>query len=120
MHIRNFTRWFAGILLMGVFMSAAIAEEKTALFKVVSDKDEITIGLGSGDAAQIGGNDATHIMQAFKSKGELTVWLYAIRYKKDDSGNREWAPLKRISINGHNVQRVEPFNPAPLGAVAAQ
>jgi hypothetical protein len=115
-------RGLARLLIAGVLVSAsaaAFAQEKPALFKVVSARDEVVIGLASGDVVQVGGNDATHIGQALKSKGELTVWQYSIRYKKDNSGDREWAPLKRVSLSGHDSLRVEPFNPAPLGAVAA-
>jgi hypothetical protein len=115
------SRGFARFLISGVLMSAsiaAVAQDKTALFKIISSKDEIVIALGSGDIVQTGGNDVTHIGQALKSKGELTVWQYAIRYKPDKSGDREWAPLKRVSLLGHDSLRVEPFNPAPLGAAA--
>jgi hypothetical protein len=114
--IRRFACFLIVVLMLA--NTTAFAQEKTMLFKIVSVKDEIIIALGSGDIVQTGGNDVTHIAQTLKSKGELTVWQYAIRYKKDGSGDREWAPLKRVSLIGHDSLRVEPYNPAPLGVAA--
>jgi hypothetical protein len=95
---------------------AALAEEKPVLFKVTTPRDTVVFALASGDVVTVGGNDAAHIGQALKDKGELMVWQYAVRYKPDGNGDREWGPLRRVYLSGKDALRVEPYNPAPLGA----
>jgi hypothetical protein len=100
----------ARLLLAGMFVSitsgAALAQEKTVLFKIITVKDEIVIALSPSDIAQIGGNDVTHIGRALTG-GELTVWQYAV--KRGADGQLEQAPLKRVSLIGRDSLRVEPY-----------
>lgn len=49
----------------------------------------------------------TALGRALKGSGELTVWQYAVR--KGADGELEQAPLRRISILGHDSLRVEPY-----------
>jgi hypothetical protein len=87
--------------------AAALTQEKTALFKVISSKDEVVIALSAADIAAVGGNDVTHIGRALSGNGELTVWLYATSKAAD--GQLEQAPLKRVSLIGRDSLRVEPY-----------
>ena len=95
---------------------AGLAEETASLFKVVTVRDEIVVALSAEDIAKVGGNDVTHIGQALKAGGELTVWQYAVR--KGNDGALEQAPLKRISLIGHDSLRVEPYA-SPLRIIPA-
>lgn len=70
-------------------------------------KDQIVIALSAKDIETVGGNDVTHIGQAIKANGELTVWQYAVR--KGTDGQLEQAPLKRVSLLGAESLRVEPY-----------
>ena len=93
------------------------AAETTPLFKIVTVKDEIVVGLSPQDAAAIGGSDATAIGKALKGKGEVTLWRYAVR--KGPDGALEQAPVARVSILGNDSLRVEPYTTA-LKIIAPQ
>lgn len=96
---------------------SAAAQEATRLFKIVTVKDEIVVGLSPQDVATIGGNDVTAIGRALKDKGEVTLWKYAVRKAPD--GQLEQAPTARVSILGHDSLRVEPYA-TPLKIVSPQ
>nr|WP_086017087.1 hypothetical protein [Xanthobacter autotrophicus] len=96
-------------------MASAAAEQAVSLFKIITVRDEIVVGVGPQDAAALGGSDVTAVGRALKGGGELTVWQYAVRKAPD--GELEQAPLRRISIIGNDSLRVEPYA-TPLRVVA--
>lgn len=100
--------------LAWAFASTA-AEQGVHLFKIITVRDEIVVGVGPQDAASLGGNDVTVIGRTLKGGGELTLWQYAVRKAPD--GELEQAPLRRISIIGSDSLRVEPYA-TPLRVVA--
>ncbi len=107
--IRN--RMLAYLIAAGAAIFAGapgFAEDPTSLFEVVTAKDQIVIGLSAKDIEAVGGNDVTHIGQAIKASGELTVWQYAVR--KGTDGQLEQAPLKRVSLLAADSLRVEPYS----------
>ena len=87
----------------------------TSLFKVVSVKDEIVIGLSAAELSALGGNDAGAVAKALASKSTLSVWQYAVR--KAANGDLEQAPLRKIGLIAHDSLRVEPVT-TPLKVVA--
>ncbi|MFG1374472.1 hypothetical protein V5F32_20030 [Xanthobacter oligotrophicus] len=103
----------AGALAYGI--ASAAAEQAVSLFKIVTVRDEIVVGVGPQDAAALGGSDVTAVGRALKGGGELTLWQYAVRKAPD--GELEQAPLRRISIIGSDSLRVEPYA-TPLRVVA--
>ena len=110
-------RGFVRFLIAGIAMTAAstgFAQDNTALFKIVTVKDEVVVALSAEEIKKLGGNDVTHIGQALKSQGELTLWQYAVRKGKD--GELEQAPRQRVSLLGHDSLRVEPYA-SPLRVV---
>jgi hypothetical protein len=110
-------RGVARLLIAGALMTAAsagFADDHTALFKIVTAKDEIVVALSAEEIRTLGGNDVTHIGQALKTRGELTVWQYAVRKSAD--GELEQAPRQRVSVLGHESLRVEPYS-SPLRVV---
>lgn len=114
------TRGIARILFLGALMSTidpSHAKDATKLFKIVTVKDEIVVGLTPKDSDALGGDDVGHLGRALKSSGEVTVWQYAVRKGKD--GELEQAPLRRISVLGHDSLRVEPYA-SPLRVVPAE
>jgi hypothetical protein len=84
---------------------------ETSLFKVISVKDDIVIGLSGAELDQLGGRDAGAIARALAAKGTLTVWQYAVR--KAQNGDLEQAPLHKIGLIAHDSLRVEPYK-SPL------
>jgi hypothetical protein len=78
-----------------------------SLFKVITVKDEVTIGLNAAELGEIGGPDAGAVARALTAKGTLTVWQYAVR--KAANGDLEQAPSKKIGLIAHDSLRVEPY-----------
>ncbi|NMN57372.1 hypothetical protein FHT36_001269 [Xanthobacter sp. SG618] len=105
----------AGSLL--VLAGAASGAETTPLFKIVTVKDEIVVGLAPQDVTALGGSDVTAIGRVLKAKGEVTLWRYAVR--KGADGALEQAPVARVSILGNDSLRVEPYT-TPLKIIAPQ
>ena len=87
----------------------------TTLFKIVSVKDEVVIGLSADELAGLGGSDAGAVAKAFAAKGTLTVWQYAVR--KAANGDLEQAPRAKIGLIAHDSLRVEPYA-TPLKVIA--
>ena len=91
---------------------AALGETQmsVSLFKVVTAKDEVIIGLNSRELRALGGPEKAPggvIASALASKKELTVWQYAVR--KADNGDLQVAPVHPIGLLAHDSLRVEPF-----------
>jgi len=95
-------------LIMGSIVSMpALAADKISLFKVITSKDEIVIGLTEADLAQVEGQNAGGIAKMLVAKGSMSVWQYAVH--KSASGDLEQAPLHRIGILASDSLRVEPY-----------
>ena len=93
--------------LMGSAMTGpATAADKVSLFKVITAKDEIVIGLTAEELAQMDGN-AGGVAKALVAKGSLSVWRYAVR--KAASGDLEQAPLHKVGLISTESLRVEPY-----------
>lgn len=91
-----------------VSLSAAFAQGSgVQLFKIVSAKDEIVVGLSTEELAALGGSDAPALARALKEKGTLGLWQYATR--KAASGELEQAPLRKIGVLAQDSLRVEPY-----------
>jgi hypothetical protein len=99
------TRFVAGAALAAaVFATAAPASAET-LFKIVTVKDEITVGLNDAELKDLGG-DAGGIAKAIAAKGSLTLWQYAVTQK---GGERQVAPRAKIGVLANTSLRVEPY-----------
>ena len=92
----------------------AFAQGNVSLFKVISVKDEVTIGLNADEMSALGGSDAGAIAKALHAKGTLTVWQYATR--KAANGDLEQAPRAKIGLMAQDSLRVEPYA-SPLKVV---
>ena len=102
-------------LLAGAASVEAWGETKmpVSLFKVVTVKDEVIVGLNVHELQALGGPEkapAGIVASALASKKELTVWQYAVR--KADNGDLQVAPLHPVGLLA-NVARVEPYS-SPL------
>lgn len=83
------------------------AEAATSLFKIVTVKDEVVVGLSAAELDQFGGKDPGAVARTLLAKGTLTLWQYATR--KAASGDLEQAPLRKIALMAHESLRVEPY-----------
>ena len=83
-------------------------EPATSLFKVITVKDEIVIGLSPAELDQLGARDAGAIARTLVAKGTLVVWQYSVH--KASNGDLEQVPLKKIGLIAHDLLRVEPYS----------
>ena len=97
----------AGLIMESVVSGAAFAADKVSLFKIITAKDEIVIGLSDDDLAQVDGKNAGGIAKMLVAKGSMSVWQYAVH--KSASGDLEQAPLHRIGLIATDSLRVEPY-----------
>lgn len=82
-------------------------EAKMNLFKIVTVKDEIIIGLSPEELQALGGNDASAVAHALAQKGDLTVWQYNVR--RGQNGDMQQAPTAKIGLLANSSLRVEPY-----------
>lgn len=75
------------------------------LFKIVTVKDEIVVGLNDAELKELGG-DAGGIAKAVASRGSLTLWQYAVQAR---NGERVVAPLQKVGVLANTSLRVEPY-----------
>jgi hypothetical protein len=96
----------AGAALSAAFIALAAAPASAeTLFKIVTVKDEIVVGLNDAELKDLGG-DAGGIAKAIAAKGSLTLWQYAGGQK---DGERFVAPRAKIGVLAAASLRVEPY-----------
>ncbi len=95
-------------LTLGLMLAAcgAWAQTVPSLFKIVSPKDDVVIG--------VTGMDVDGIAKKLVADGTLSAWQYAVR--KNSNGDLEQAPLRRIAILRQDTFRIEPYS-SPLKVV---
>ena len=97
----------ATLIMESVVIQPALAAEKVSLFKVITAKDEIVIGISEADLAQMEGQNAGGVARALVAKGSMSVWQYAVR--KSAAGDLEQSPLHKIGLIARDSLRVEPY-----------
>jgi hypothetical protein len=96
----------AGVALAAAFIAPALPASAETLFKIVTVKDDIIIGLNDAELKEMGG-DAGGIAKAIASKGSLTLWQYGVMRGKD--GASEVGPRAKIGVLANASLRVEPY-----------
>ena len=97
----------AAFLMESLVIQPALAADKVSLFKVITTKDEIVIGIGEADLAQMEGQNAGGVAKTLVAKGSMSVWQYAVR--KSAGGDLEQSPLHKIGLIASDSLRVEPY-----------
>lgn len=97
----------AAFLMESLVIQPALAADKVSLFKVITTKDEIVIGISEADLAQMEGQNAGGVAKALVAKGSMSVWQYAVR--KSAGGDLEQSPLHKIGLIASDSLRVEPY-----------
>ncbi|MEK9282872.1 MULTISPECIES: hypothetical protein [unclassified Bradyrhizobium] len=96
------------VALLTLWIPVAWAQEtKMNLFKIVTMKDEIIVGLSAEELQTLGGNDASAVAHALAQKGDLTVWQYNVR--RGQNGELQQAPTAKIGLLANASLRVEPY-----------
>jgi hypothetical protein len=105
-------------LALAVRPARAQAAAPIQLFKIVSPRDEIVVGV---EAAQLGtgaGPAVQRLAELLAAKGQLTLWQYASQ--KDSGGALVQAPLRQVAVFKNELLRIEPYStPLPVKAPAA-
>lgn len=81
-----------------------------SLFKIVTVKDEIVVGLTASELAgmaRTGEEGVSTVSRLVAANGPTTLWQYAVR--KGADGSLEQAPHQRIGLMSHDTLRVEPY-----------
>jgi hypothetical protein len=97
----------AAFMAASPMIQPASAADKVSLFKIVTVKDEIVIGIPDDELAQLEGKDAGGVAKMLKAKGTISVWQYAAH--KSATGDLEQAPLRKIGLIATDSLRVEPY-----------
>jgi hypothetical protein len=97
------------VLLLMTSTPATWGQDKTmtTLFKIITVKDEIVIGLNADELDRLGGRDAGAVARALATKGEMTVWQYGVR--RGPTGDLQQAPTQKIGLLANSSLRVEPY-----------
>jgi len=107
-HSRDRSNCIVLAALIAASASAAQAQEnKVSLFKVVTVKDEIVIGLSSDEMKALGGSDASAVAHALAQKGDMSVWQYNVH--RGPNGDMQQAPTAKIGLLANASLRVEPY-----------
>lgn len=77
------------------------------LFKVITVKDEIVIGLSDAELKALGGADAGAVAHALAQKGDITVWQYNVH--RGPNGELHQAPTAKIGLISNTSLRVKPY-----------
>jgi hypothetical protein len=93
---------------------SALAQDKAIrLFKMVTAKDDVVIGLSDEELRSFGPRpDVDNLAERLVSAGQISAWQYAV--KKAADGSLVQAPLRRVAVLKSDTLRIEPYNPAPL------
>jgi hypothetical protein len=99
----------AGLAVAAFALTApAFAEEATVkLFKLVTVKDEIVIGLSAAELQALGGADAGAVAHGIAQKGDLTAWRYNVQ--RGANGELTQAPTAKVGVFAATSLRVEPY-----------
>jgi hypothetical protein len=92
-------------LAAAIFAAAAAPAGAETLFKIVTVKDEIIVGLNDAELKDLGG-DAGGIAKAIAAKGSLSLWQYGVTRK---NGELAVAPRAKIGVLAASSLRVEPY-----------
>jgi hypothetical protein len=95
------------VLMLTAAQGAWAQEKKMNLFKIITVKDEIVIGLTADELKALGGTDAGAVARALAQKGELTAWQYNVH--RGPNGELQQAPTAKIGLIANSSLRVEPY-----------
>ncbi|MGE0564129.1 MAG: hypothetical protein AB7O50_06400 [Pseudolabrys sp.] len=100
------TKTIVPAALAAAILFAAVPARAETLFKIVTVKDEIVVGVNDSELRHMGG-DAGGIAKAIAANGSLSLWQYAVTRDKD--GSQVMAPRAKVGILAASSLRVEPY-----------
>jgi len=101
-------------LAFGFVLVQALAEsraEGVSLFKVVTPKDEMFVGVTDSELAKFGGSAPVEgLSKKIAADGQMTLWQYGVKHAAD--GKLIFGPLAKVSVFAAGVIRIEPYKAA--------
>ena len=82
----------------------------TMLFKIITVKDEIVIGLSADEPDRLGGRDAGTVAHALAAKGEMTIWQYGVTARPNGELQQGIDAENRIQV-GQQLAAWRPLHP---------
>lgn len=99
-----------GFTTLAALVSAAAADGVN-LFKIVTPKDEMFVGLTNDDIAHLGSGPAVETLsKKIAADGQMMVWQYGV--KRDGDGKMIFGPIAKVSVFAAGVVRIEPYKAA--------
>ena len=96
---------------LALALPAAAQAPAVLLFRVVSQRDEIIIGLTPAELAALGtGPEAERIGRRLAAEGQVGAWRYMVGRAPD--GSTRYAASGRVSILRQDTYRIEPYRAA--------
>ena len=95
------------VLVLTGSTSAFAGESDMHLFKIISPKDDVVIGLSEAELFAAGGLNADTVGKMLVADGALAAWQYVV--SRDAEGQLVQAPSSRISIIANDTLRIEPY-----------
>ena len=100
-----------GLVAAAFAASAKAVEPEVRLFRVVTTRDAITIGLTATELAALGEGEAVSLIaQTLQRSGQITVWQYVSGRAAD--GSLAWKAQARVAVLRADSLRIEPYAPA--------
>lgn len=99
---------FAAVTTVVTALSAAAQTpaESVTLFKVVSPRDEVIVGVTRAEfPALAGGGDA--LARKIAADGQMSVWRYTVG--RGEGGALAMVPSGRVSLFAAGIVRIEPY-----------
>ena len=101
----------AAVFLASSFAATAAAQGSAdvKLFKVITSRDEIVIGVTAKELEALGGGaEVERLAKRLVDAGQMTFWQYATR-KNATSGDLQQAPLRKVAVLKSESLRIEPY-----------
>jgi hypothetical protein len=96
-----------GLILETVASHPSVATDQVSLFKVVTARDEIVIGLSGSELARFDSPDADGVTGALRRDGSVNAVRYVAR--RTGAGDFEQVPAGRVGLSAAETTRVEPY-----------
>jgi hypothetical protein len=101
----------AAVLFAAGFSGSGAAQgaADVKLFKVITSRDEIVIGVTAKELEALGGGtEVERLARRLVDAGQMTFWQYATR-KNATSGDLQQAPLRKVAVLKSESLRIEPY-----------
>ena len=99
-----------GLLIDAIASHPAFAVNKVTLFKVVTPKNELVIGLTKTELKAMQAKTAEGIAKVLNDTGELQAWQYET--KAGINGVMQEAPIRKVAVSADPATRIEPYQTA--------